>query len=172
MFDCCLPTAEEQRSIVADAVEELGSMLASEGKQHRPTVVTATVLRGRAGENEALRQTAFRWLVGCIPEPEGAGKEARNAASRALVAGASSWRAASAHYRETKEQFLKDEKDRTRAYRLVDRLRMLVALRGPSDEGLLTRERRDAVVNACKRGNGLAAGDGRLHFTWRQELAD
>ena len=171
MFDCCLPAAEEQRGLVADAVEELGSMLASEGKQHRPTEVTATVLRGRAGENGALRQTAFRWLVGCIPEPEGAGKEARSAASRALVAGANSWRTASAHYRETKEQFLKDEKDRTRAYRLVDRLRMLVALRGPCAEGMLTRERRDAVVEACRRGNGLAAGGGGLHFTWRQELA-
>ena len=171
MFDCCLPVAKEQRSLVADAVEELGSMLASEGKQHRPTEVTAMVLRGRAGENGELRQTALRWLVGCIPKPEGAGKEARSAASRALVASADSWRTALAHYRETKEQFLKDEKDRARAYRLVDRLRLLVALRGPCAGGVLTRAQRAAVVEASRRGNGLAAGGGGSHFTWRQELA-
>ena len=171
MFDCCLPVAKEQRSLVADAVEELGSMLASEGKQHRPTEVTVMVLRGRAGANGELRQTAFRWLVGCIPKPEGAGEEARSAASRALGASANSWRTASAHYRETKEQFLKDEKDRARAYRLVDRLRLLVALRGPCAGGVPTRAQRAAVVEASRRGNGLAAGGGGSHFTWRQELA-
>ena len=102
----------------------------NEGKQHCPTEVTAAVLRGRAEDSKATRQTAMRWLEGCIPKPVGASKGARRAASRALTASANSWRVSSAHYRETKEQLLKDEKDRARAYRFVDRLRRLVALRG------------------------------------------
>ena len=171
MFDCCLPVAKERRGVVAAAVEEVGSLLASEGKQHRPTEVTVAVLQGRAGGNETMRQTAMRWLVGCISEPEGAGKEARGAASRALTAGADSWRAAVAQYREAKEQFLKDEKDRARAYRVVGRLRMLVALRGPAAEPEMSQEQRGAIGETVRRGSGLAAGGLGRHFTWRQELA-
>ena len=75
------------------------------------------------------------------------------------------------YLRETKEQFLKDEKDRARVYRFVDRLRMLVALRGPGAEPAPTRERRAAIGEAIRRGSGLAAGGAGRHFTWRQERA-
>jgi len=113
----------------------------------------------------------MRWLVGCMPKPEGAGKEARIAASRALKASADSWRAAAVHYREAKEQFLKDERDRARAYRVVDRLRMLVALRGPAASSAISPEQRGAIGGAGRRGNGPTTGGGGWHCTWRQELA-
>ena len=112
----------------------------------------------------------MKWLVGCIPMPAGGGKGARQAAVRALTASANSWQMAVANYGDVKEQFLKDEKDRTRAYRFIDRLRWLAALRGPGAEPAPSREQRVAIVSALGDGRMATGGLGQ-HHTWRQVLA-
>ena len=182
MFDCCLPAAREQRDRVTERVEEVGIALAKGegGREHGATATTLGVLRGQGEVGAEERLVAMRWLVGCIPEPATAGKGARLAAERALAASADSWQAAVRQYKGTREQFTKDEKARTRAYRFVDKLRRRIALEGPlavpfTRVGMLVEpgpsdDQRAAVVEAIRVG-ATPSGALAKHHTWRQVLA-
>ena len=172
MFDCRLPAARERRERVAERVDEVGIALAKGegGRQHSATATTLEVLRGQEGVGADERLVAMKWLVGSIPEPAGAGKGARLAAERALAASADSWQEAAKYYRETREQFVQDEKTRARAYRFIDKLRRLITLRGPGVEPEPSDSQRAAIVEAVRVG-GTASGALGKHHTWRQVLA-
>ena len=182
MLDCCLPAAREQRDRVAERVDEVGVALAKGegGRQHGATATTLGVLRGQGEVGADERLVAMKWLIGSIPEPATAGKGARLAAERALAASADSWQAATRQYKETREQFMKDEKARARAYRFIDKLRRRIALEGPMAEPITLKEtlaepgpsddQRAAIVEAI--GVGATAGGALAkHHTWRQVLA-
>ena len=81
LFDCPMPNARAQRSVLLYEVKRLGRKLeALDGsKEHAATLITAQALMVQHGGGTPERKVAGRWCVGCIPEPVVSDKERRAA---------------------------------------------------------------------------------------------
>ena len=137
LFECQHSSMIRLREVMLQCAVCTGGLVEKQGERgaasvpHAPTCSLIEALRGRTSRGSAGRAAAFRWAVGCIPDPQCGGKAAKLAAVETLAASAEIALAALGGSREAREDAESVVSKERITRRWGGRWRELVILLGP-----------------------------------------